>query len=302
MKQQTNKPQALTVKQFRSMISRAPKQPQYLLITSELAYEALTFHHETLSGDGVRHQRPLRAARSEEYQRRMQEGLWKETAQPLQFDVAGRLLDGQHRCDAIFQAEACLPMWVFFGRPEADFEVTDIGTPRNSGDIFAIQGVPSAKNAAAVTRAVATLRQPAGYSKGGGGGNVRNVSTPAEAYRYYLELGAEAVQYGVSVMAKFSASGLPSPSVAGGVAVLVREKIGQDGAAKFFDAVALGADLGARSVEKRLRDHMLREGKSMNRDEVCYTIIAAWNARHLRRRSFAIWKYGDPKPALEQVP
>ena len=287
----------LGVAAFRRLIRNPPVEPQLILITPELAYEALTYHNETLGLNGGRQQRPLRPSLSREYQRRMTSGVWRETAQPIQFDRAGRLLDGQHRCDALLQADVAIPMWVFFGRPEEDFAVTDIGVMRSNGDVFAIHGVPNAKNAAAITRAVATLKHGS-YSKGGGGGSVANVKTPAEAYQYYLSLGAEAVCLGVSVMAKFSAQGLPSPSVAGGIAVIIREQSGEEEAAKFFDDIASGSNLKPRAPEKKLRDYLLREGKSLNRDEVCYSIIAAWNAHRLRHRQYSIWKHGDPKPEI----
>src|ERR1019366_7444668 len=61
------------------------------------------------------------------------------THQGVAFDLAGRLIDGQHRLRAIMKSGTAVMVLVFDGCDPEAFGVIDQGKKRGSGDLFAIK-------------------------------------------------------------------------------------------------------------------------------------------------------------------
>lgn len=64
----------------------------------------------------------------------MRRGEWQTTHQGVAFAKCGKLLDGQHRLEAIVKAKIDLDMLVVTGLEDAAFSVIDVGTKRSMAD------------------------------------------------------------------------------------------------------------------------------------------------------------------------
>jgi hypothetical protein len=82
----------------------------------------------------------------------MKDNKWLFDGQPIRFDIHSRLLDGQHRLNAIVESETSQDFLIISGLPEETFQVMDTGKNRNGSDAFSILGHDnSAAIAAAIT-------------------------------------------------------------------------------------------------------------------------------------------------------
>jgi len=84
----------------------------------------------------------------------MKIGNWKFDGQPLRFTASHQLLDGQHRLEALIEADMSLEFLVITGVNPDAFTVMDTGKNRNSSDIFSIEGIENYSNVAAATRMI----------------------------------------------------------------------------------------------------------------------------------------------------
>lgn len=73
--------------------------------------------------------------------KQMKEGKWLFDGQPIRFDKFGRLLDGQHRLNAIVDSNTTQQFLIVSGLSDKTFTVMDTGKNRSSGDALSIMGV-----------------------------------------------------------------------------------------------------------------------------------------------------------------
>lgn len=65
-------------------------------------------------------------------------GRWECNGEPIVFDVAGRLVDGQHRLEAVVAAAVAVPVLVVTGVPEGAFATLDQGKLRSRADVLSV--------------------------------------------------------------------------------------------------------------------------------------------------------------------
>lgn len=106
---------------------------ELLLITPQTAAEML----KNNSGN-----RPLSQARVDKYSQDMKLGNWKITHQGIAFDNNKRLLDGQHRLEAVVKSGAPVYLNVSHGLGGEIFDVLDTGGNRSKADVLGIAGLP----------------------------------------------------------------------------------------------------------------------------------------------------------------
>ncbi|GAB3125762.1 hypothetical protein [Glaciibacter psychrotolerans] len=94
-----------------------------------------------------RRTKELRIAR---YARDMIAGNWQITGEPIKFDVAGNLADGQNRLLAIIRADVTVTMVVVRGVTLDAMSVMDSGAPRSNADTLGLNGFANGKDLAAV--------------------------------------------------------------------------------------------------------------------------------------------------------
>lgn len=92
------------------------------------------------------------------YARDMAAGHWQLTGEAIKFDTEGNLLDGQHRLNAIIQADVSVDMLVVRGVLSETQTVMDSGRKRTAGDALALVGQKNHSILAAAARFA--LREP----------------------------------------------------------------------------------------------------------------------------------------------
>lgn len=83
--------------------------------------------------------RNVREARVKQWAQDMSRGEFPATAQPIMFDTAGRLIDGQHRLHAIILADIPVDLMVARDVPAEHRRYIDGGAPRTAADVLHMQ-------------------------------------------------------------------------------------------------------------------------------------------------------------------
>jgi len=105
-----------------------------------------------LDEDKNEHNRSINSANLRLLTRRMKNGEWKLTGEPIILSSEGTLLNGQHRLNACINADKPFESLVVSGIPAENFQFLDAGKSRDAADVFHIEGVD---RAAETARAVA---------------------------------------------------------------------------------------------------------------------------------------------------
>lgn len=99
----------------------------------------------------------------------MRRGQWELTHEGISFDGYGRLLDGQHRLEAIISSGVSVKMVVARGLSSDTFAVINTGKTRSTGDTFSISGIKDSNNMASGVRKY--LNMKTGYETSSGKSN-----------------------------------------------------------------------------------------------------------------------------------
>lgn len=125
----------------------AGETAEYVFVTPEMAVGWLAVN--------IDRNRNMRKGRINGYVRDIQSDRWVVTGEAIKFDTAGRLIDGQNRCQAIVAAGKGAWVLVVRGISEDALVVLDSGPARNTGDMLVITGLADradAKDVGAIAR------------------------------------------------------------------------------------------------------------------------------------------------------
>lgn len=117
---------------------------KFVIITPEDAIRLLEYNTSN---------RPVREARIARYARAMKMGRWLPSNDAISFSTEGRLLNGQHRLQAIIRANTPVTILVASGLDEKAFDVIDRGCTRSPGDLAAAEGFVNPNMAVSGARA-----------------------------------------------------------------------------------------------------------------------------------------------------
>jgi hypothetical protein len=105
------------------------------------------------------HQRFLKSKTVSKYADQMLKGKWNdETGDPIQFDIEGNLVNGQHRLNAVAISNTTHKWIVVKDLPVESFAFMDIGMKRTGGDILHIEGAKQALQLAGIIRKYLLLK------------------------------------------------------------------------------------------------------------------------------------------------
>lgn len=139
---------------FDAMLARGRSERFVCLGSVTPALAAVMLERNTVN-------RPTTTSRSTAHVQRLQSGKFRMTHQGISFASNGRLLDGQHRLNAIVTTGIAGGMTITFGADEDEFEVIDQGAPRTASHTLGIKGLPHSALRAAVGLTVLFLeREP----------------------------------------------------------------------------------------------------------------------------------------------
>ncbi|MGB3302653.1 MAG: hypothetical protein WBA98_08185 [Gordonia sp. (in: high G+C Gram-positive bacteria)] len=105
---------------------------EWVDITPAIASEYLGKNH------GNRNKRPVSIA---SYVRDMRNGDWLQTGDAVRFDTNGRMIDGQHRCEAIIESGVTCRTLVITGLDPQVRDVLDTNVRRSAIDALSFNGI-----------------------------------------------------------------------------------------------------------------------------------------------------------------
>ena len=225
--------------------------------------------------DANSHNRRLREAVADGYARDMAADRWDVNGETIKICIDGRLIDGQHRLEAIEITGISAVCLVVTGLPIEAQKTTDIGSRRSYADTLRWEDVKNEDAVSAIVRRVALWK--AGYRVKSG----RYKPTEPEMSETFATVPgiAEAAEFGV---AHAKGAGIPPAQL--GFAYWLLAGIDATAATWFMQRIADGAGLQLGHPVLVFRDRLRRErdalrGRgSVSPDLILALLIKAWNA------------------------
>ena len=219
--------------------------------------------------------------------RQMKEGKWLFDGQPIRFDEFGRLLDGQHRLNAIIHSDTEQEFLIVSGIPSDSFKVMDTGKNRSGGDALSILGVEYANYVSATARLVIKHKKGS-YSVTGSESKISNTDV-VEWYENNKEV-VEVAKKSYDLYKAFSK--VLSMSYIMYLIYVFSEKNVIE-AELFIDELCYGTNIDRKSPSNVLRrvlisDKMSKSSMSANHKNAI--IFKAWNAFRMKK-SISILRY-----------
>jgi len=94
-------------------------------------------------------QRKKNKAAIARYAGEMTAGRWKFNGEAISIDQKGDLIQGQHRLEAVIEADCCIPMLIVYGLNTDAIDSMDQGYKRSTGQLFSMSGHKNSNNLAA---------------------------------------------------------------------------------------------------------------------------------------------------------
>lgn len=108
-------------------------QIKSVIITPKMAKELLATNHEK--------NRKIKPQVVQAYKRQMEKGLWRtNTGEGIKISDSEKLINGQHRLEAIIEFGKPVEMLIFYGIPEESMTCIDDGVKRSLTDAMMING------------------------------------------------------------------------------------------------------------------------------------------------------------------
>lgn len=231
-------------------------------------------------------------------------GKWLFNHQGIAFNVEGKLIDGQHRLEAIIAADGIqpgilVPLMITWALPIASNEKIDINARRMPGTFLAMDGAMASNRLATALQWIklyesCNFDEPLSVSHWT---RRFDVATLRALRRAHPIAGDE----GVSIGGKFQSKGLLTASAAAAGYTIIRERYSPELVADFIDGVLTGANLGEGDARLALRNWAINR-KERGQKAVAYVHLAYF------LKAFRFYRTGEPtqtltfKPAVEKFP
>ena len=219
-------------------------------------------------------QRNHRQSLSDRYARDMQTGRWtEENGQPANIATNGRVVNGQHRFQAVIKSGCTIRMDINMGVNPRAIVVIDAGASRSAIDVIRTSGGSDLSGIAAVVRWV--LMWEMGIPTGRGG---RFNPTPQELLQRY-EADSDLFNTAAARGGDAYARGLTTKAVAG-TAYFLYAKMNKAIADDLFDQIVSGLNLQGEDAGAayQLRARLFaRASAKLGRHEQLALFVRAWN-------------------------
>ena len=201
----------------------------------------------------------------------MQRGEFVNTGEPIIISREGVLNDGQHRLQAVIEADVEVDIDVRFGISRDAFRMTDTGASRTSGDVLTIMGVHAGGHVSSTVRLLLLYER-------GLPDSIREFVSHEEIARAF-----ERWQDVEDVVAAVNSHAFPKavrsvPLYA--TAFLASRTPGKAKLDTWLDAVATGLDVGRDHPAYQLRERLLRGIPAATREglmERFALMVKSWN-------------------------
>lgn len=227
----------------------------------------------------------------------MASGNWMLTADTIKIGSNGRLMDGQHRLQALLKYGKPLEMFVAEGLDDNVMPVLDTGKNRTAGDVLSMNGFKSSNNIAGAVRVILLFNQ--GVYAVDKAGKISK-ATNASILKFTEENPEihEVMTYVNGIYRQFRF--MTQSNLAMLYWVLSKKNATQCDI--FFEKYATGIELGVTSPIRHLRERLLKnsvnKSKLSTRDKIAL-FIYAWNAFRdgKKMQQLTLQKnYNFPKP------
>ncbi len=235
--------------------------------------------------------RSIRQVKVSQYAADMASGRWALNGEPLIVSKDGRLNDGQHRCLAVIDANAAVPVVIMFGIERETRLTVDQGSARSASDFLGMEGIPNAGITAAIARMVISFEQNGGRSLA----NANRIPSAEVRERVYADADLAASATFGHTNQNYSRNFVAGSVV--GFAHYVLSRVDRTDAELFLSRLCRGDGLRLKDPAHTVREKLLA-GKT-TRDRKIKLILQAWTF-HRRAMKMAPTSMNSelPFPAL----
>lgn len=235
----------------------------------------------------------------------MKQGHWVLNGQTISFSAEGKLLDGQHRLNAVIQSGMTVPMAIAIGvTDDRAFESYDIVAKKRGVDaIIGMEGVKHATHLAAVARRLLLWERCDDKTKF----SLRNVAAASlspQDVLAYLRLHLSEIQTILNEML----TSLPCRRCAAGsafiTALILCNRVDDVSTLLFMEGLKTGVSLPVDSPVYLLREKFITNTRRRGIDretEVMALTIKAWN-KYTKGQSMKLLRWTQDREDYERFP
>lgn len=210
--------------------------------------------------------RPLNPNGVAQWARAIAAGEWDLNGESIKFDVHGRLLDGQHRLQAVVKTGIPIRTFVTRGLPPETQRTVDTGKKRTPGQVLSIEGIPNYNDVAAAARIA--LAWTAG------------VSIVTARFETYEIQDFVAAHPDLAPVVSEHRRGYPLSKSVSGFCAWALLRVDADAASSFLADLRSGANLCPGSPVLALRHRLATFGgqpRKLRTDDQIACVFRAWN-------------------------
>lgn len=247
---------------------KSEKFSEWTILTPGLAGELLRRNPDN---------RNIRAAKLSQLTSDVAAGRWAENGETIIISRDGFLNDGQHRCQAVVDANRTISVQLSFGVDRDTRYTIDQGGARSAGDYLSMEGVRNATTQATIARLVLAFEKNARRTLANS-----NRTTNAEVRE---RVATDTRIDGSAVFAQrhnARAQRFMAPSVMGFCHYVLSE-IDLEDADNYLAQVAAGEGLRAKDPAYAVRERLLSAGKA-GAEMKSHIIFRGWNAYRQGRK------------------
>jgi hypothetical protein len=175
---------------------------------------------------------------------------WELNGVPIIFSEEGRLIDGQHRLQAIIKSGVSISALVTRGVKDKSFDTIDMGMKRTIGQVLTMSGVKNANNVAASLKLIKIWKTTGKFSRSG-------ATISARETERELELMPEIVD-SVAILQNDKVIKKLIPLTYSAVFHFILSKYNRDVCDNFFETLSTGFTSHSRyNVVVKLRDWLI---------------------------------------------
>lgn len=231
------------------------------------------------------HNRPVKRNLIRQLAGAIERDEWCFNGETIKFDTTGRLIDGQHRLEAIIEADIAVPLIAVFGVHPAAQETIDTGSRRSLGDVLSLRGESNATLLSSALNATFRLMN----------GTMQRAGSVYPTYQQAIALLDDHPDIRSSLtVGRALGNHLKYPKGLGAALHYLFGTVSEKDAEAFFERLVSGAGLAADDpifVLRRLLERRAMDGDKLRQEAVAALTIKAWNA----------WRAGAPVHRLQWV-
>lgn len=216
----------------------------------------------------------------------IKKGQWKLTGESIKFNTKGELIDGQHRLEAVIEANKAIEILVCRNVPPSAFMELDTGGTRSPGDLLTVAGYNYTNSVASTIRYLTSILRIEGDQIGPS--SLAHERVDPKTLLEYANTHGEELTAAVTVTNNKQARVVLGPPSMYAALYYIFAEHNKKGADVFFETLISGCDYEQGRVDPVYQLHRLlvqyKQDKHSKRPNFykCAIAIKAWNAFQMR--------------------